>query len=292
MPSPLGDLGGRDPPLGVALAWSSDVGHGMSRDRPYCSGDRSAPGPLNAARGVLIVIVFAILVGHVTRPSAIEIDPSTLTLLFLASILVLAPALKSAKLPGAEFNFREEIQAAEELGEQVHARVERELTDGPELTEGPELGWPGLFHLDDELRQLAIERPALALSSLRHEMAKGLRSTIRALSANKVNPSSLEEMVSYIVASKRLWPEQAVLLKVVLDISENTLMSGDVSAADSSTGATTKDLMRRLGHASPAAANRYLHAVDGRDAQIASALSELAAHGDAARLPKSIVVKH
>ena len=59
-----------------------------------------------------------------------------------------------------------------------------------------------------------------------------------------------------------------------------------------SAGATTKDLMRRLGHSSPAAANRYLHAVDGRDAEIASALSELAAHGNAARLPKSIVVKH
>jgi integrase len=59
-----------------------------------------------------------------------------------------------------------------------------------------------------------------------------------------------------------------------------------------STGATTKDLMRRLGHASPAAANRYLHAVEGRDAEIASALSDLAAHGDASRLPKSIVVKH
>lgn len=59
-----------------------------------------------------------------------------------------------------------------------------------------------------------------------------------------------------------------------------------------SAGATTKDLMKRLGHASPAAANRYLHAVDGRDAEIASALSDLAAHGNAARLPKSIVVKH
>jgi integrase len=59
-----------------------------------------------------------------------------------------------------------------------------------------------------------------------------------------------------------------------------------------STGATTKDLMLRLGHASPAAANRYLHAVDGRDAEIASALSDLAAHGDPARLPKSIVIKH
>ncbi|MBT8227021.1 MAG: site-specific integrase [Dactylosporangium sp.] len=58
------------------------------------------------------------------------------------------------------------------------------------------------------------------------------------------------------------------------------------------TGATLKDLMRRLGHASPVAAQRYLHAVEGRDAEIAAALSELAVHGNAAKLPRSIVVKH
>ena len=66
--------------------------------------------------------------------------------------------------------------------------------------------------------------------------------------------------------------------------------TGQTMAA--STGATIKDLMRRLGHASPAASYRYLHALDGRDDEIASALSELAAHGDAAKLPRSIVVKH
>jgi hypothetical protein len=58
------------------------------------------------------------------------------------------------------------------------------------------------------------------------------------------------------------------------------------------TGATIKDLMRRLGHPSAVASYRYLNAVDGRDAEIASALSDLAAHGDAARLPKTIVIKH
>jgi len=55
-------------------------------------------------------------------------------------------------------------------------------------------------------------------------------------------------------------------------------------------GATMADLMNRLGHASMAAAKRYLHSVDGRDAEIAKALSDLAAHGDAARLPKRIVM--
>jgi hypothetical protein len=37
------------------------------------------------------------------------------------------------------------------------------------------------------------------------------------------------------------------------------------------------------------AAYRYLHAVDGRDAEIAAAMSELAAAGDAAKLPRTIV---
>ncbi|MEU5788304.1 excisionase family DNA-binding protein [Micromonospora purpureochromogenes] len=57
------------------------------------------------------------------------------------------------------------------------------------------------------------------------------------------------------------------------------------------TGATLADLMKRLGHSSMAAARRYLHAVDGRDREIAKALSELAAHGDVARLPRHITMR-
>lgn len=59
-----------------------------------------------------------------------------------------------------------------------------------------------------------------------------------------------------------------------------------------STGATLADLKKRLGHSSDAAAVRYLHAVDGRDKEIAAELSRLAARGSAAPLPKSIVVKN
>lgn len=54
------------------------------------------------------------------------------------------------------------------------------------------------------------------------------------------------------------------------------------------TGATLADLMKRLGHSSSAAALRYLHTVNGRDEAIAEALSVLAEHGDAARLPKRL----
>jgi integrase len=58
-----------------------------------------------------------------------------------------------------------------------------------------------------------------------------------------------------------------------------------------STGATLADLMKRLGHASPAAAMRYLHTVNGRDEAIAKALSVIAEHGDPAQLPKSVTTR-
>lgn len=60
--------------------------------------------------------------------------------------------------------------------------------------------------------------------------------------------------------------------------------TGNTLAANA--GATTKDLMKRLGHASDVAARRYLHTVEGRDAEIAKALSEVAKEGNAAKLPK------
>jgi integrase len=53
------------------------------------------------------------------------------------------------------------------------------------------------------------------------------------------------------------------------------------------TGATLADLKMRLGHSSSAAAQRYMHAIEGRDLEIAKALSILASADDAAKLPRA-----
>lgn len=53
--------------------------------------------------------------------------------------------------------------------------------------------------------------------------------------------------------------------------------TGAVLAAQ--TGATLAELMGRLGHSTPSAALRYQHAAEGRDAEIARLLSELATGG-------------
>jgi integrase len=46
------------------------------------------------------------------------------------------------------------------------------------------------------------------------------------------------------------------------------------------TGATLAELMGRLGHSTPAAALRYQHAAQGRDAEIARLLSKMAEHSN------------
>jgi integrase len=79
--------------------------------------------------------------------------------------------------------------------------------------------------------------------------------------------------------------------KVGVDITFHDLRHTGQSLAAAS-GATTADLMKRAGHSTAVAAQRYIHAVEGRDEDVARALSEIAANGNAARLPRSIKVKH
>lgn len=61
--------------------------------------------------------------------------------------------------------------------------------------------------------------------------------------------------------------------------------SGAVLAAQA--GATTRELMGRLGHTTPTQAMHYQHVAEGRDAQLAKAMSELAAHNKVTRRASS-----
>lgn len=72
--------------------------------------------------------------------------------------------------------------------------------------------------------------------------------------------------------------------KLELSLSFHDLRHTGQSLA-AATGASLVDLKKRLGHSSNAAAQRYMHAIEGRDAAIAAALSDMAGHGDPARLP-------
>ncbi|MEU0092675.1 hypothetical protein [Kribbella sp. NPDC006257] len=77
--------------------------------------------------------------------------------------------------------------------------------------------------------------------------------------------------------------------KVGLTLTFHDLRHTGQSLAAAS-GASTVDLMKRAGHSTAVAAQRYIHAVEGRDAEVAKALSEIASNGSAARLPRTIKI--
>jgi integrase len=62
--------------------------------------------------------------------------------------------------------------------------------------------------------------------------------------------------------------------------------TGNTLAA--ATGASTKELMARMGHASPRAALIYQHATKDRDAAIASALSKVIVEGTSKEMRREV----
>jgi integrase len=75
--------------------------------------------------------------------------------------------------------------------------------------------------------------------------------------------------------------------RVGLSLSFHDLRhTGSTMAA--AAGASLRDLKRRLGHSTSSAALRYMHPVEGRDREIAAALSDLAKLGDGAPLPRKV----
>ncbi len=74
-------------------------------------------------------------------------------------------------------------------------------------------------------------------------------------------------------ALQQAWNAARLSVGVTCHLHDLRHLGATLAAA---TGASTKEIMRRLGHASPAAALRYQHAADDRDATIAAALTQLA----------------
>ncbi|MGH9165280.1 MAG: hypothetical protein ACRDZW_07210 [Acidimicrobiales bacterium] len=90
-----------------------------------------------------------------------------------------------------------------------------------------------------------------------------------------------------VVGRDHVWQAKWVAARRALDLPglhfhDLRHVANTLTAA---TGASTRELMHRMGHASPAAALRYQHATRDRDAAIAAAVGRLIARPDATVTP-------
>jgi hypothetical protein len=182
---------------------------------------------LDRVRTATLGLVLTLLVGHTLLPRTVTLDGSSIFLILVVSLLVLAPTLTSAKLPGGtEFLFRQKIEAAEHLGSDAQKRLYQEGYTGG----GSE--WPELVEVPDELRETAVERPAEALAELRRALVIGLRNAARGVVPDRMPPDSAPELIEFLEKSGHVWPEQLALMRVIWDVSNSSLLSGEVTAAD------------------------------------------------------------
>jgi hypothetical protein len=174
-------------------------------------------------------LVLGLLIGHALLPNRVTLDAPVLTLIVVVSLLVLAPTLSSAKLPGGtEFLFRQKIEAAEHLGSDVQKRLYQEGYTGSSSD------WPDFIEIPYELREKAIDTPSEALAELRRALVRGLRGAAMKLSHihNRMAPDSPPELIDYLAKFGHVWPEQIALMRVIWDVSNTSLLSGEVTTAD------------------------------------------------------------
>jgi hypothetical protein len=178
---------------------------------------------------VTLGIVIALLIGHALFPGHVRVDGFSITLILVAVVLSLAHILHFAKLPGGtEFRFRTKLGAGEKISQDVQVRIYQEGSSEPDAA------WPPFVEVSGEARQRVMERPGDLVAEIRRGLIGGLREAARGLErkTKRMPPQAPEELLNYVLASGHLWDEQAGLVRVIWDLTNNTPLRGDVSPVD------------------------------------------------------------
>lgn len=118
----------------------------------------------------------------------------------------------------------------------AEAAVEQRVSESPVSVDLAALRpWnhqPGLITVDDELRSLASEQPMAAIGVIRADLRQALRALVPRLLPGRAIPLSLEDALSAIDQSGKLWPEQTTLIRVLLEALDQALLSSEADETD------------------------------------------------------------
>lgn len=182
---------------------------------------------LRKGRVALGLFVGTLVVGHVLAPTIVHVDAQATWLILILATLTLAPLLASAKLPGgAEFKFRQKIEAAEHISADVRTRLYKEGYTGSRPA------WPTFLKLDERIYDDAINRPQSALAEVRRRLADALRGAARAVARDRMPPEEVPALLDFLAVSDRVWPEQVALMRVMWDVANASLLRGETRAED------------------------------------------------------------
>lgn len=213
-------------------------------------------------RPLCCLFLVALVVAHAVAPSKVSLDKTTVVVLVLLAIVVMAPLLESAELLGiGRWRFRRKVAEAEEVTEAVEKQSienaeEMLLRRGssPEVEPTTIEEVLALFRIPDSLRDLIPVDPNLALAGLRLEVQRGLGKALLLLSTpfqasvsdqTLISPWRALEQLREATGRQLLSETQERLLRLVLDLCNKAVHGRAVEPIDASRVFDMADTLNR-----------------------------------------------
>ncbi len=155
-----------------------------------------------------------------------KVDSTILILYFLLTIPVIAQYLSKAKIPGAEFEFKKDISKTEEL-----VKISIDKANEEAVYDIDESKYYNVFELS-MTKELLKSDPVLAIASLRIEIEKKLKSTIKFLNLNVKDNASLNLVIEELLNKGILNNEQVSALKIIIKMCNKVIHGYSISRED------------------------------------------------------------
>ena len=173
-----------------------------------------------------LIIGIALILVHGLWPDEFEVDIITILIFFVLVIPFVAPYLRKAKFPGAEFEFKEEINETRKL---VQLSVEQ-------AKEAENAGERKILQFEtfrlSAVRQLLDSDPILALAALRIEMERKLRTLADFLDLPMRDKRSVSKVIQAVERKELLSFEQITALRKIVDMCNKAIHGSLISRGE------------------------------------------------------------
>ena len=172
---------------------------------------------------ILIIIGISLIIVHGLWPNLFLVDGISILILFILSIPYLAFFLRKAKFPGAEFEFKDEIDKTKDL---VKKSIEKSRKDNQAN------GRKTLYfeHLKTESnRDLLDADPVLALAALRIEIEKKLKMALKIVDFKGDNRLSISRLIEIFHKKNVLKYEQIKALRKIINMCNKAVHGFSIS---------------------------------------------------------------
>jgi multisubunit Na+/H+ antiporter MnhG subunit len=170
---------------------------------------------------IITVLGIALIIIHGFWNNIFMVDAYTIVILFIISIPFLSHFLKRAKVVGAEFEFREEIESTKKVVQQSVEKA-KSKTMGKSKPVKFET-----FNLQST-KKLLDSDPILALASLRIEIERKLGLTVKFFKL-PTKRETLSEFIEVLKIKEILNPEQVSALRKIVDMCNKAVHGYTIS---------------------------------------------------------------